>query len=62
MLFRSGKPEFDAWRWHDYWVPVEAVVEFKREVYREALTELHRFLNADRRRRPRPEQGATPAA
>jgi hypothetical protein len=40
---------------------VEAVVEFKREVYREALTELHRFLNADRRhRRPRPEQVTTP--
>jgi putative (di)nucleoside polyphosphate hydrolase len=58
----NGKPEFDAWRWHDYWVPVEAVVEFKREVYREALTELHRFLNADRRRRPRPEQAGTPAA
>ena len=48
----SGKPEFDAWRWHDYWVPLEAVIEFKREVYRQALTELHRFLNADRRRGP----------
>ena len=54
----NGKPEFDAWRWHDYWVPVDAVVEFKREVYRQALTELHRFLNADRRQRPRPERVA----
>ena len=26
------------------------VVEFKREVYRQALAELHRFLNSDRRR------------
>src|SRR6185436_9025457 len=51
----NGKPEFDAWRWHDYWVPVEAVIEFKRDVYRQALTELHRFLNADRRRKARPE-------
>jgi putative (di)nucleoside polyphosphate hydrolase len=51
----NGKPEFDAWRWHDYWVPVEAVVEFKREVYRQALTELHRFRNADRRRRRAPQ-------
>ena len=48
-----GKPEFDAWCWHEYWVPSEAVVEFKRDVYRQALTELHRFLAADRRRGPR---------
>jgi len=58
----NGKPEFDARRWHDYWVPVEAVIDFKREVYRQALTELHRFLNADRRRGPRPEQVATRGA
>jgi putative (di)nucleoside polyphosphate hydrolase len=52
-LRASGKPEFDAWRWQDYWIPLETVIEFKREVYRQALTELHRFLNADRRpRRP----------
>ncbi len=47
-LRSSEVPEFDAWRWHDYWVPLEAVIEFKREVYREALAELHRFLGADR--------------
>ena len=57
----NGKPEFDAWRWHEYWVPVEAVIEFKRDVYRQALTELHRFQNADRRRRPRSGQAAAPA-
>ena len=51
QLRGNGKPEFDAWRWHDYWVPVDAVIEFKRDVYHQALTELHRFLNADRRRR-----------
>ena len=45
----SGHPEFDAWRWHDYWVPLEAVIDFKREVYRQALIELHRYLGADRR-------------
>jgi len=50
VQLRAGeKPEFDAWRWHDYWVPVEAVIEFKREVYQLALTELHRFLAVDRR-------------
>ena len=57
----NGKPEFDAWRWHDYWVPVEAVIEFKREVYRQALTELHRFQNVDRRHRPRADQASTSA-
>jgi len=50
-LRASGHPEFDAWRWHEYWVPLEAVIEFKREVYRQALIELHRFLLTDRRAR-----------
>jgi len=52
-LRASGHPEFDAWRWHDYWVPLETVIEFKRDVYRQALAELYRFLNADRHFRPR---------
>jgi len=52
-LRASGHPEFDAWRWHEYWVPLETVIEFKREVYRQALIELHRYLHADRRPRPR---------
>lgn len=54
-------PEFDAWRWNSYWVPMESVVEFKREVYRLALEELERFLHRDVRhlrqhgsRRPQP--------
>ena len=55
-LRASGHPEFDAWRWHDYWVPLEVVIEFKREVYRQALTELHRYLHADRRARARGSQ------
>lgn len=33
-------PEFDQWCWVDYWYPVDNVVEFKREVYLRALTEL----------------------
>ncbi len=52
-LRASGHPEFDAWRWTDYWVPLDAVIEFKREVYRQALIELHRYLGADRRARMR---------
>ena len=55
-LRASGHPEFDAWRWHDYWVPLESVIDFKRDVYRQALFELHRYLQADRRpRSQRPE-------
>jgi putative (di)nucleoside polyphosphate hydrolase len=50
LRVKGSKPEFDAWRWHEYWVPVEAVIDFKREVYRQALTELRRFLDVDRRR------------
>ncbi len=44
-LRRSEKPEFDAWRWSDFWVPLESVVDFKREVYHAALSELSRFLH-----------------
>jgi len=43
-LRASTRPEFDAWRWHEYWVPLDAVIEFKRDVYHKALTELSRFL------------------
>lgn len=40
----SETPEFDAWRWHHYWVPLDVVIEFKRNVYMKALQELSRFL------------------
>jgi putative (di)nucleoside polyphosphate hydrolase len=43
-LRATDHPEFDAWRWNDYWVPLDLVVEFKRGVYEMALTELSRFL------------------
>jgi putative (di)nucleoside polyphosphate hydrolase len=43
-LRATDHPEFDAWRWNDYWVSLDAVVEFKRGVYQTALTELSRFL------------------
>ena len=59
-LRASGHPEFDAWRWHDYWIPLENVIDFKREVYRQALIELHRYLQADRRARPRRLEPAHP--
>src|ERR1017187_1762316 len=45
-LRASEHPEFDAWRWNDYWVEMDTVIEFKRDVYRLALNELVRFLPA----------------
>jgi putative (di)nucleoside polyphosphate hydrolase len=47
-LRATKHPEFDAWRWTDYWIPVESVVEFKRMVYQQALAELVRYLARDR--------------
>ncbi|MBU6469655.1 MAG: RNA pyrophosphohydrolase [Gammaproteobacteria bacterium] len=44
-LDASDLPEFDAWRWVDYWHPVDEVIFFKRQVYRQALTELERLLS-----------------
>ena len=44
---RSAHPEFDAWRWNQYWVELDSVVEFKRKVYKQALTELSRLLKTD---------------
>lgn len=34
------KPEFDHWRWVDFWHPVQEIVDFKRNVYESALQEL----------------------
>lgn len=43
-LRATDHPEFDAWRWSDYWVELDSVIYFKREVYRMALSELARYL------------------
>jgi putative (di)nucleoside polyphosphate hydrolase len=48
-LRASEHPEFDAWRWHDYWVPLDSVIEFKRDVYKQALHQLRRYLDNGRR-------------
>jgi putative (di)nucleoside polyphosphate hydrolase len=34
------EPEFDRWRWVDYWQPIREVIYFKRRVYTRALHEL----------------------
>jgi putative (di)nucleoside polyphosphate hydrolase len=36
-------PEFDKYEWVSFWQPLNRIVDFKREAYREALSEL-RFL------------------
>jgi putative (di)nucleoside polyphosphate hydrolase len=42
-LDRTEHPEFDQWRWVDFWYPAEHVVLFKRGVYRSALRHLAPF-------------------
>jgi putative (di)nucleoside polyphosphate hydrolase len=37
---KCDNPEFDRWRWVDFWKPVNEVIYFKRRVYASALHEL----------------------
>ncbi len=39
-LSTSSTPEFDRWRWVDFWQPVKEVIYFKRQVYNQALADL----------------------
>jgi len=39
QLDASEKPEFDEWKWVDYWYPAEHVIDFKRDVYQKVLKE-----------------------
>lgn len=39
----TDSPEFDHWRWVDFWYPLEHVVNFKRSVYADALHHLAPF-------------------
>jgi putative (di)nucleoside polyphosphate hydrolase len=45
-LDAASEPEFDAWRWVDYWDPLGFVVPFKRNVYERALHEFSEFVGA----------------
>jgi len=38
-LDRCDTPEFNDWRWVDYWYPLDHVIKFKRSVYKQALQE-----------------------
>jgi putative (di)nucleoside polyphosphate hydrolase len=42
----TDQPEFERWRWVDYWAPVREVIYFKRHVYTRALHELGRHAFA----------------
>lgn len=44
-LDRCDRPEFDRWRWVDFWRPVNEVIYFKRRVYARALSELGPHLH-----------------
>ena len=70
-LDATGSPEFDRWRWVDYWQPVKEVIYFKRPVYVKALHELAPWARPDglppyptwwqrhtRRRAPDPSRAA----
>jgi len=43
----TDMPEFDRWRWVDYWRPVKEVIYFKRKVYVQALHQLGPILFPD---------------
>ena len=40
----SRRPEFDNWRWVDFWRPAEEVVDFKQKVYKMALQQFEPIL------------------
>jgi len=58
-LRATPHPEFDAWRWSEYWVPLDSVIEFKRQVYRMALNELSGHLGAQVHHRQRIQHSVT---
>ena len=43
-LSYTSDPEFDSWKWVDFWRPVEEVISFKRQVYQQALKQLQPFM------------------
>ena len=44
---RGETPEFDRWRWVEFWRPVNEVIYFKRRVYALALHELGAHIHPD---------------
>ena len=54
----SDKPEFEEWRWVDYWQPLKEIVFFKRQVYKKALLELEATLFPEKQSSRRREAGS----
>ena len=42
-LSNTSEPEFDLWKWVDFWRPVDEIISFKRQVYQQALKQLEPF-------------------
>lgn len=38
-------PEFDDWQWVSFWYPLSQVIDFKKDVYRQAMRQLIKPLN-----------------
>lgn len=52
-LDHTEQPEFDEWRWVEYWQPLKEIVFFKRRVYERALKELEPLLFPNENERPK---------
>lgn len=52
----TEQPEFDDWKWVNYWQPAREVIFFKRAVYRRALKELAPLLGPVREARQQDSQ------
>jgi putative (di)nucleoside polyphosphate hydrolase len=56
-LDAHDSPEFDDWRWVNFWYPLAAVVDFKRDVYQSAMSELVSGLAPRPRRKRKRRRG-----
>jgi putative (di)nucleoside polyphosphate hydrolase len=51
----TDKPEFEGFKWVDYWYPLKEVVYFKRKLYRRALREFVPFVFSSRKSKDYPK-------
>ena len=40
----TSDPEFDLWKWVDFWQPLNEIIPFKRDVYQQALKQLEPYI------------------
>ena len=38
MCIRDS-PEFDGYKWVNFWDPIDEIIEFKKDIYQKVLTE-----------------------